>query len=59
MAEETLVDRVHNLSDLELATLLCLTAQEHCIINAAPELLDDLTLEFELVRGFTLYLCHR
>lgn len=54
MAEATLVDKIHDLSDLEIATLLCLTAQEHCIIDAVPEVIDDLTLELELVTLPTL-----
>lgn len=50
MADETLIGRVHELSDLELATLICLVAQEHCIIDTDPVALDDLVQELELVR---------
>lgn len=49
MAHEALIDKVHELSDLELATLLCLVAQEHCIIDTDPDVLDDLVTELQLV----------
>jgi len=49
MADESLINKVHELSDLELATLLCLIAQEHCIIDTDPEALDDLVNELQLV----------
>jgi hypothetical protein len=53
MADATLLDKVHDLSDLELAALICLVAQEHCIIDTEPDALDDLVQELELVW------CHR
>jgi hypothetical protein len=49
MADGTLLDKVHDLSDLELAALICLVAQEHCIIDTDPDVLDDLVQELELV----------
>lgn len=49
MADETLITKIHDLSDLELAALICLVTEEHCIIDTAPELLDDLVQELELV----------
>lgn len=49
MADEGLLEKVQELSDLELAALLCLTAQEHCIIDTEPDALDDLVLELQLV----------
>jgi hypothetical protein len=49
MADEELLDKVQDLSDLELAALLCLVAQEHCIIDTEPDSLDDLVLELQLV----------
>lgn len=49
MANEILIDKVHELSDLELAALTCLVAQEHCIIDTDPEVLDDLVNELQLV----------
>jgi hypothetical protein len=50
MADESLIDKIHDLSDLELATLICLVAQEHCIIDTEPNALDELVQELELVR---------
>jgi hypothetical protein len=49
MADETLLKKVHNLSDLELAVLLCLISREHCLISTFPEALDDLVDELQLV----------
>jgi hypothetical protein len=49
MAEDSLLDKVHDLSDLELAALICLIAQEHCIIDTEPDALDELVQELELV----------
>jgi hypothetical protein len=49
MADETLLNKIHELSDLELAALICLIAEEHCIINTVSEALDDLVQELELV----------
>jgi hypothetical protein len=43
------VDNVQDLSDLELATLLCLIAKEHCLFETADEFLDDLASELALV----------
>ena len=50
MADDNLLDKVHELSDLELAALLCLVAQEHCIIDTEPDALDELVQELEHVR---------
>jgi hypothetical protein len=49
MAEGPLLGKIQDLSDLELAVLLCLTAQEHCIINTEPGFLEDLVHELRLV----------
>jgi len=49
MADPTLVETVQNLSDLELAALICLIAQEHCVIDTEPDALDELAEELELV----------
>lgn len=49
MADDELLDKVQDLSDLELAALLCLATQEHCIIDTEPDALDDLVLELQLV----------
>jgi hypothetical protein len=50
MADEILLDKVHDLSDLELAALICLVAQEHCIIDTEPDTIDELVQELEQVR---------
>lgn len=50
MAEEAILDKISNLSDLELAALLCLTNQEHCIIDTDPDDVQDLVQELRLVR---------
>ncbi|KAH7342776.1 hypothetical protein BKA65DRAFT_504748 [Rhexocercosporidium sp. MPI-PUGE-AT-0058] len=49
MADQTLLEKVHELSDLELAALICLIAQEHCIIDTEPDAIDDLAQELQLV----------
>ena len=49
MADEALIKKIHGLSDIELAALLCLVAEEHCIIDTEPEFLDDLVQELSLV----------
>jgi hypothetical protein len=54
MADESLIGKIHDLSDLELAVLICLVAKEHCIIDTEPDALDELVEELELVRGFNL-----
>lgn len=43
------VDNVQNLSDLELATLLCLISKEHCLFETEDVLIDDLASELALV----------
>jgi hypothetical protein len=50
MADESLIGRIHDLSDLELAVLICLVAKEHCIIDTEPDALGELVEELELVR---------
>lgn len=44
-----LIERVQELTDLELALLLSLVAGEHCIIQTEEEALDPLEEELELV----------
>ncbi len=46
---ETIVGKVHNLSDLELATLLCLIAKQHCLIETEEDFVDDVAQELALV----------
>ncbi|TKA69095.1 hypothetical protein B0A49_04410 [Cryomyces minteri] len=44
-----IADKVQQLSDLELATLLCLVAEQHCIIQADEDSLDGLEQELRLL----------
>lgn len=56
MSSTELVQKVEDLSDLELALLLCFVANEHCLIWTEEEALDSLQRELQLVRdpiGFT------
>ncbi len=55
MADEALLSKVQDLSDLELAALLCFIAQEHCIIDTEPDALDDLVEELRLVSFASAY----
>ncbi|KAF2633103.1 hypothetical protein BU25DRAFT_329629 [Macroventuria anomochaeta] len=48
-ARERLVERVQTLSDLELAVLVCLVAEQHCIIQTEGQLLDNVEEELKLV----------
>ncbi|OLN84467.1 Uncharacterized protein YeaC [Colletotrichum chlorophyti] len=47
--EEDLLAKVHGLSDLELAALLCLVNREHCIVSTPPVALDELVQELQLI----------
>lgn len=49
MEEISLIERIQDLTDLELALLLSLVAGEHCIIQTEEEALDSLEEELELV----------
>jgi hypothetical protein len=44
-----LVDQVQFLSDLELAVLVCLVAEQHCIIQSERDLIDSVEEELKLV----------
>jgi len=57
MADEIL-EKVHDLSDVELAALICLIAQEHCIIDTEPDSIDELVRELELVCHLILCASH-
>lgn len=50
MADEEVLAKVHNLSDLELAILLSLISREHCLISTPEDAIDDLVEELQLVR---------
>lgn len=51
-----LLDKIHSLSDLELAVLLSLVAREHCLVSTEPDFVEDLSKELCLtaVRTFGL-----
>ncbi|POR39205.1 Uncharacterized protein TPAR_00596 [Tolypocladium paradoxum] len=49
MADDTLLDKVHDLSDLELAILLCLVSREHGLLSTPARAIDDLIQELQLV----------
>ena len=49
MADETILDKVHDLNDLELALLLSLISREHCLISTAPYAADLLVAELQLI----------
>jgi hypothetical protein len=49
--EDELAIKVQALSDLELAVLICLVADQHCIIEADEGLINDVEKELELVSG--------
>ena len=56
MADEQLLDKIHSLSDLELAALLCLIAREHCLIATEPDSVDELADELRLAASKTFNL---
>lgn len=45
----------HQLSDLELALLICLGGQEHCLIEATGNI-DDVAAELALVSRYIEYI---
>lgn len=47
--DDSLVEKVHALSDLELAILLCLISREHCLMSTPTDAVDDLIQELQLV----------
>lgn len=47
--EDALALRVQTLSDLELAVLICLVAEQHCIIEAEEGSTKDVAAELKLV----------
>ncbi|KAH6611327.1 hypothetical protein Trco_001347 [Trichoderma cornu-damae] len=49
MADDDLLEKVHSLSDLELAVLLCLINREHVLISTPLAAIDDLVQELQLV----------
>lgn len=57
MADKSLVGVVQDLSDLELAILLCLINREHCLISTPSQALGDLVDELQLVSSGALCRC--
>ncbi|KAF4976058.1 hypothetical protein FZEAL_7236 [Fusarium zealandicum] len=49
MADDSLLNKVHALSDLELAVLLSLISREHCLVSTPSDAIDDLIQELQLV----------
>ena len=47
--EHRLAEKIQDLSDVELATLCCLVAGEHCIIRADNDRLDETHEELQEV----------
>ncbi|KAI9796103.1 MAG: hypothetical protein M1833_006525 [Piccolia ochrophora] len=56
--EQALLERVHGLSDLELATLLSLVAGQHCIVKGDEADLDALSEELKLISSRVFGLSH-
>lgn len=46
---DLLVEKVQTLSDLELAALVCLVAEQHCIVESERQTLDNVEEELKLV----------
>lgn len=53
MADNNVIGKVHSLSDVELACLLSLLSNEHCIISTPSDCLDDLVTELRLIADRT------
>ena len=51
-ASDRLVDKVQALSDIELAVLVCLVAEQHCIVEAEEEGINAVQEELKLVFFF-------
>ena len=50
MSTEALAERAQDLTDIELAVLLCLVSSQHCIIQTDEEAVGTLSDELQLVR---------
>lgn len=55
---DALVSELQDLGDLELAMLLSLIAEQHCIITTENDLLQNLATELKLVRLRERFVCH-
>ncbi|KAI9763293.1 MAG: hypothetical protein M1840_000775 [Geoglossum simile] len=58
MEAQSLLEKVHSLSDLELAALLCLVANQHCIIKTEEETTEALVQELQLAASKIFGLSH-
>ncbi|KAF1990021.1 hypothetical protein K402DRAFT_444535 [Aulographum hederae CBS 113979] len=47
--DSRITDKVQSLSDIELAALLCLVADQHCILESEADALDELEEELKLI----------
>ncbi|KAK3373878.1 hypothetical protein B0T24DRAFT_594016 [Lasiosphaeria ovina] len=54
--QQLLLQKVHSLSDLELAALLSLVAREHCLVSTVLESVDELAEELRLIASHTFNL---
>jgi adenylate kinase len=52
-ATDPIAHKVQTLSDIELAVLLCLVVDQHCIIETDAQFLDGLEKELRIVRNPT------
>jgi adenylate kinase len=50
---DPIAQKVQALSDIELAVLLCLVVDQHCIIETDAQFLDGLEKELGIVRSLT------
>lgn len=46
---ESIAEKVQALSDIELAVLICLVTEQHCIIETERQFLRDIEAELKLV----------
>lgn len=51
-SEDRITEKAQSLSDLELAVLICLVADQHCIIEAERQLTHEVVEELKLVGSF-------
>ena len=50
----TIIEKAQGLNDNELAILLCLMANQHCILRTEPDAIESLADEVQLVGEKTL-----
>lgn len=54
--DDELIDKVQALGDIELAVLIGLVTEQHCIVEAEEELLDAVQEELKLVWKLLVYI---